>query len=155
MSEEEKLSTKTKEKPELKNFRWKKPSYIAALCLAVFTLAAIVYGFGNGYIRVSFVKSEDRTDSLKKQTEQLRSEIVDISKQKEMLEQKRARILEQLEKTKTLLDKSKNSSAEVDAHIQVISDTCVSCPTPAWVQSYKTVSAALGEIEKVLNEDKQ
>lgn len=148
MSEEEKIVAKTKDDPELKKLWWTKPSYLAALCPAVFVLSALVYGLANGYVQVSFVNPEDRTNNLTKQTEELQSEIA-------KLEQKRAKILEQLEKTNVLLDKSKNSSAEVDAHIQVLSSSCVSCPTPAWVQSYKSISAALEEIEKILNEGKQ
>jgi len=121
----------------LKKASWKKPSYITALFLTIFAATALVYGFASGYVQVSFGKSE----------------VAEISKQKEILEQKRTKIAEQLEKTKLLVEKSKSASPAVDAHIQVLSGSCLSCPTPAWVESYRTAFSSLEEIEKIINED--
>lgn len=124
----------------------KNPSYIAALFLTIFAASALAYGFANGYIRVSF-------DNTEKQAEKLRSEIAEISKQKEILEQKKAEISQQLEKTKILVEKSKDSSPAVEAHIQVMAGSCLSCPPPAWIESYRTAFSSLEEIEKIINEN--
>lgn len=159
MSEEELNVTRTSEELQYlseaskKNW-WKKPSYIVVLFLIVFTLAPFVYGFANGYFEVSYVKPEDRAYNIKKQSEELRSEIAELSKQKEIMEQKRDRVLEELKKTRTLVEKSKDSFPEVDAHIQVELSACKSCRTPAWIESYRTAFASLEEIEKILSEDK-
>lgn len=136
-----------------KNSWWKKPSYIIVLFLVVFMLVPVVYGFANGYLEVSYVKPEDRAYNKKKQTEDLKSEIAELSKQKETLEQKRDRMLERLNKTRTLVERSKDSFPEVDAHIQVVETTCKTCRTPAWIEAYRTAFASLEEIEKILNED--
>jgi len=145
MTEEETFAAEPKEKRELELAALKKPSYIAALFLIIFAATALAYGLANGYVQVS-AKPENRA-------EKLQSEIAELSKQKEMLEQKRAKIAEQLQKTKLLVEKSKDSSPEVDAHIQVLSSSCLSCPPPAWVESYRTAFSSLEEIEKIINED--
>ena len=158
MTEKEIVGTLSKkdsefELTESKKARRKKSYYAAALVLAVLTVTGLAYGFANGYFQVSSEKSESRADDLRKQTEKLQSEIAEISKQKEIMEQKRAKILEQLEKTKILVEQSKNSSTEIKAHIEVVSSSCLSCPTPAWIQAQKKVFDNLEEIEKILNEN--
>lgn len=133
--------------------RRKKSSYLVVLVLILLTLSFLVYGFAKGYLEVSFGEPETRAENIKKQSERLRSEISEIEKNKEILEQKRDKILEQLKKTKTLVENSKNSYPEVDAHIQVVTDTCKSCRTPAWIESYREAFASLEEIEEILDED--
>lgn len=153
-SKEERKLEKPKFKiAERKKHARKAPFRLAVLFLAFFVFAGLIYGLANGYFQISFVKPENRADNLSNQTETLRAELAEMSKQTEIIEKKRDKILEQLRKTKTLLEKSKLSSAEVDAHIEVSSSTCMSCPTPAWVKSYKAVFAAFEETEKILNED--
>ena len=127
----------------LRKSRWKKTLYLAALLPTILVSATIIYVFTSGYFQEVVSRN---------QTAQLRSESEEISKQKVILEQKKEEILEKLKKTKTLIEQSKNSSAEVDAHIEVIANTCLSCPTPAWIESYKTTIATLDEIEKILDE---
>lgn len=128
---------------------WKKPSYLIVLSLIVFIAMPLIYGFASGYLELSIVKPEDRAQNVTK----LRTEIEEISKEKELLEQKRNRILEQLNKTKILVEQSKNSFPEVDAHIQVVSSTCKSCRTPAWIESYQAAFTSLEEIGKIIDED--
>lgn len=128
---------------------WKKASFLIVLGLIVLIAAPLIYGFAGGYLELSIVKPEDRAQNVKK----LRAEVEEISKEKELLEQKRNRILEQLNKTKTLVEQSKNSFPEVDAHIQVVSSSCKSCRTPAWIESYQAAFASLEEIGKIIDED--
>lgn len=155
MTEEELDVEKLKlEIAELKKPWWKKPSSVIALFLTVLVSILSVYGFAGGYFQVSFIKPANQTYDLRKQTEVLQSEVAEISSRKEAMEQKRDKILKQLENTKILLEETKNSSAEVKAHIEVLSSACLSCPTPAWVQSQRKIFAALEEIEKILSEDK-
>lgn len=128
---------------------WKKPSLLIVLSLIIFIATTLIYGFAVGYLELSVSKPEDRAKNIEK----LRTEIEEISKEKELLEQKRNRILEQLNKTKTLVEKSKNSFPEVDAHIQVVSSTCKTCRTPAWIESYQTAFTSLEEIGKIIDEN--
>jgi uncharacterized protein HemX len=139
---------------EMKKFWLKKPSLIAVLLSMLLVAVALIYGYANGYFQASLAKPEHRAYDLKNKAEELQSEIAELSKQKARLEQKRSKILKQLEKTSVLLEKSKDSAAEVKAHIEVESSACMSCPTPAWIQSQRKIFAALEEIEKILNEEK-
>lgn len=147
------VSDSTSVKEVRKSRSTKTKLYLIVFALLTFTLAPFIYGLSNGKLKISLGESENRDGNMEAQANVLRTEIAEISKQKLILEQQRVRILEQLKKTRTLVENSKNSQPEVDAHIQVVNDTCKTCRTPAWIESYREAFASLEEIEKILNEN--